>query len=137
MNKGQKAKANEFVKQKEKRLQEEVLQQKLQYDLKKVNVTVFIITSGCISYVQVLDVTVNKIMKQYIKDFEDQLVDKHFDKWKASKFNIEERRVLLTEQVGKAQVKLYKYYQDAIIKTFQNVGLFLLPNSLKDNLLKI
>jgi hypothetical protein len=96
-NKGQKVRENESIKQREKRLQEEALQQKLRNELKKLNVTVSIIPGGCTGYVQVLDVTVNKIMKQYIKEFEDQWVDKHFNKWKASKFNIGEQRVLLTE----------------------------------------
>jgi hypothetical protein len=68
--------------------------------------------------VQVLDVTVNKIMKQYIEEFEDQWVDKHFDEWKASKFNVGQRRVLLTQWVGQAWEKLHEYHQDAIIKTF-------------------
>jgi hypothetical protein len=62
---------NESTKQKEKRLKEEALQQQLQDELKKLNVTVSIILGGCTRYVQVLDVTVNKIMKQYIKEFED------------------------------------------------------------------
>lgn len=59
---------------------------------------------------QVLNVTVNKIMKQYIKEFEDQQVDKHFDKWKAGKFNVGQQRVLLTQQVGQAWEKLYEYH---------------------------
>jgi hypothetical protein len=70
-NKGQKVKENESTKQKEKRLKEEALQQQLQDKLKKLNITVSIIPRGCTGYVQVLDVTVNKIMKQYIKEFKD------------------------------------------------------------------
>jgi len=70
-NKGQKVTANESTKQKEKRLREEALQQQLWDELKKLNVTISIIPGGCTGYVQVLDVTVNKIIKQYIKEYKD------------------------------------------------------------------
>jgi hypothetical protein len=70
-NKGQKAKDKESEKQREKRLAEEKLQQQLQDEFAKLNVTTSIIPGGCTSYVQVLNVTVNKIIKQYIEDFED------------------------------------------------------------------
>jgi hypothetical protein len=136
-NKGQKVKENESTKQREKRLKEEALQQQLQDELKKLNVTVSIIPGGCTGYVQVLDVTVNKIMKQYIEEFEDQWVDEHFDEWKANKFNVGQRRVLLTQWVGQAWEKLHKYHQNAIIKTFQNVGLSLPPDGSKDDQLHI
>ena len=48
------------------------LQQQLWDEFTKLNVTTSIIPAGCTGYVQVLDVTVNKIIKQYIEDFEDQ-----------------------------------------------------------------
>ena len=54
-----------------KREVKEKLQQQLRDEFAKLNVTISIILGGCISYVQVLNVTVNKIIKQYIKDFED------------------------------------------------------------------
>ena len=70
-NKGQKVKAKELEKAKEKRLVEERLQQELRDQFTKLNVTTSIILEGCTSYVQVLDVTVNKIIKQYIEEAED------------------------------------------------------------------
>ena len=86
---------------------------------------------------QVLDVTVNKIMKLYIEEAEDQWVDEHFEEWKAGKFNVGDRRVLLTKWVGEAWKKLHEFHKDAIIETFQNVGLSLPTDGSKDNLLKI
>jgi hypothetical protein len=61
------------------REEEKKLQQQLRGEFAKLNVTISIIPGGCTSYVQVLDVTVNKIIKQYVEDFEDQWVDDHFD----------------------------------------------------------
>jgi hypothetical protein len=45
---------------------------------------------------QVLDVTVNKIIKQYIEDAKDQWVDEHLDEWEVGKFLVGDRQVLLT-----------------------------------------
>jgi hypothetical protein len=54
-----------------KREVKEKLQQQLQDKFAKLNVIILIIPRGCTSYVQVLDVTVNKIIKQYINNFEN------------------------------------------------------------------
>jgi len=78
-NKGQKAKEKESEKAIEKRLAKEKLQQELQDKLVKLKVTTSIIPGGCTSYVQVLDVSVNKIIKQYIEEYKDLWVNKHFD----------------------------------------------------------
>jgi hypothetical protein len=86
---------------------------------------------------QVLDVTINKIIKQYIEDAEDQWVDNHLKEWDEGKFSVGDRRVLLTHWVAEAWKRLYEEHQDAIIKTFQNVGLSLPTDGLKDYLLKI
>jgi len=95
-NKGRKDLQKELEKAKIKRLKEEVLQQELWDQFAKLNVTTSIILGGCTGYVQVLDVTVNKIIKQYIEDAEDRWVDEHLDEWDAGKFSIGDRRVLLT-----------------------------------------
>jgi hypothetical protein len=90
-NKGQKDPQKESEKAKEKRLKEKALQQELQDQFAKLNVTTSIIPGGCTGYVQVLDVTVNKIIKQYIEDAEDRWVDEHLDKWDAGKFLVRDR----------------------------------------------
>jgi hypothetical protein len=133
-NKGQKAKAKESEKQKVKREEEEKLQQQLRDEFAKLNVTISTIPGGCISYVQVLDITVNKIIKQYVENFEVQWVDDHFDEWKAGKYSVGDRRILLTKWVGEAWELLHKHHKDAIIRIFQNVGLSLNPNGSQDHL---
>lgn len=70
-NKGRKVKDKELLKEKEKRLQEEQLQQKLRDTFTKLNVTLSIIPGGCTGYVQVLNVLVNKLIKVYIEEYKD------------------------------------------------------------------
>jgi hypothetical protein len=72
------------------------LQQELQDELTKLNVTTSIILGGCTGYVQVLDVLVNKLVKLYIKEAEEQWINQNMEKWKAGKFSIRDRRVLMT-----------------------------------------
>jgi hypothetical protein len=47
--------------------------------------------------VQVLDVTVNKIIKQYIEKAKDLWVDKNFDKWESGSYLVRDCRVLITK----------------------------------------
>ena len=49
--------------------------QRLRQILKDLNTTTSIIPSGYTSYVQVLDVSVNKIIKDLIKQFEEDYYD--------------------------------------------------------------
>jgi hypothetical protein len=41
--------------------------------------------------VQVLNVTVNKIIKQYIEEAEDEWIDKNFNQWAARSFLVRDR----------------------------------------------
>jgi hypothetical protein len=50
---------------------EEVLQKEVKAELAKLNVTTLIIPSGCTGYIQVLDVSINKIIKNYIEEVKD------------------------------------------------------------------
>ena len=106
-------------------------------EFKRLNVTTSIILGGCTSYVQVLDVSVNKIIKLYIEEYEDLYVDEHFDEWKAGKYAVGDRRILLTQWVAKAWERLHIEHKDTIIKTFRNVGLSLNPNGSEDSELSI
>ena len=72
------------------------MQQELQDRFKMLNTTISIILGGCTGYVQVLDVTVNKIIKQYIEEAEDEWINKNFDQWAAGSFSVRDRQVLLT-----------------------------------------
>ena len=70
-NKRKKLKEKELLKEKERKLKEEKLQQELRDTFAKLKVTLSLILGGYISYIQVLDVLINKLIKQYIKEYED------------------------------------------------------------------
>jgi hypothetical protein len=136
-NKGRKVQQKESQKAKEKRLEEERLQQQLREEFTKLNTTLSIIPGGCTGYVQVLDVSVNKLIKQYIEEAEEAWIDKHMEQWKAGQFTIGDRRVLMTNWVAEAWEKVHTIHKDTIIKTFRQVGLALNPDGSEDSELKI
>jgi gluconate kinase len=123
-----------------KRLEQEV-QEKLQKELKdemaKLNITISIIPGGCTGYVQVLDVAVNKIMKQYIEEAEELHIEQNIEKWKSGKYSVGDCRVLMTHWVGEAWIKLHQEHKETIVKTFRSIGLSLDPNGSQDSELKI
>ncbi len=96
-----------------------------------------LILRGCTSYVQVLDVLINKLIKTYIKEYEDLQIKENFDLQELRKWLLGDRRVLLIEQVIKAFKRVYLEHKDAIITCFKNVGLSLAVDSSEDHLLKI
>jgi len=57
------------------------LQQQLRDAFAKLHVTLSLIPRGCTGYVQVLDVLINKLIKQYIKEYEDLWVEQNFELW--------------------------------------------------------
>ena len=96
-----------------------------------------LILRGCTSYVQVLDVLINKLIKTYIKEYEDLQIKENFDLQELRKWLLGDRRVLLIEQVIKAFKRVYLEHKDAIITCFKNVGLSLAVDGSEDHLLKI
>jgi len=99
-NKGKKSKEKESLKEKERRLKEEKLQQELRDTFAKLKVTLSLIPGGCTGYVQVLDVLINKLIKQYIEEYEDLWVEQNFELWQSGKWSIGDRRVLMTHWVA-------------------------------------
>jgi hypothetical protein len=95
-NQGRKLPAKESEKAKEKRYVEEQVQQQVRDELAKLNVTTSIIPGGCTGYVQVLDVSINKIIKQYLEEYEEAYYNNNIEEWKAGKFTVGDRRVLIT-----------------------------------------
>ena len=137
-NKGRKnPPRKESQKAMEKRLAEETLQQRLREELAKLNVTTSIIPGGCTGYVQVLDISVNKLIKQYIEEEEEKWIDEHMEQYKAGRYSIGDRRILMTHWVTHAWEKVHKEHKDTIIKTFRQVGLSLNPDGSEDSELKI
>lgn len=106
-------------------------------ELKKLNCTSSYIPGGCTGFLQVLDISLNKLLKEMIAQATEDHYDKYTTWYKEGKFIVAERRVLLTKQVATAQKRLYKEKKDLIIKTFRLVGLSLNPDSSKDHEIKI
>jgi hypothetical protein len=113
------------------------LQEELQSQFKKLNITLSIIPGGCTGYVQVLDVSINKIIKQYLEEYEDVYADEHFDEWKAGKYSVGDCRIPLMYWVAKVCERLHIEYKDTIIKTFRSVDLALNPDGSEDSELSI
>jgi len=55
-----------------------------------------VIPGGCTGLVQPLDVAINKTLKALIKEEYDLHWDRNLEEYKKEKFNIGERRILLT-----------------------------------------
>ena len=70
-----------------------------------------------------MDVSINKTLKDFIKEEQDDHWDQHLEEWKAEKFNVGDRRVLITHWVARAWKRLHKEKKDLIMKTFRQVGL--------------
>ena len=136
-NQGRKTPKTESQQAVQRRLAEEKLQQDLRDELAKLNVTTSLIPGGCTPYIQVLDISVNKLVKQLIEEEEELWIDSNMDKWKEGKFSIGDRRILMTHWVATAWRKVHETHKDTIIKTFRQVGLSLNPDGSEDAELKI
>jgi cation diffusion facilitator CzcD-associated flavoprotein CzcO len=110
---------------------------KVRATIKENWTTLSIVLGGYIEYIQVLNVSLNKPLKDLIKEEHDDHFDRHVEEWEQEKFNVGERRVLLTHWVAKAWKRLHLEYKETIIKTFQHVGLSLNPDGSEDDKLKI
>jgi hypothetical protein len=91
-----------FEPHKKSRKQEEKEVDSLVDEFKKLNTTISIIPSGCTSYIQPLDVSINKIMKNIIKQCEEDHYNANPNEYANSKYNPSDRRVLVTHWVAKA-----------------------------------
>jgi len=96
--------------------------------LKEQKTTLSVIPGGCTGYIQPLDVSLNKPLKDLIQEEMDDHYDQHIEDWQKEKFNIGERRILLTHWVSKAWKRLHLEYKSTIVNTFRAVGLSLNPN---------
>ena len=64
--------------------------------LKEQKATLSVILGDCTRYIQPLDVSLNKPLKDLIQEEMDDHYDQHIEDWQKEKFNIGERRILLT-----------------------------------------
>lgn len=106
-------------------------------ELKKLNTTVSMVPPGGTGYVQVCDGFANKKMKELIAEQEEIHYDNHEAEWRAGKYTVSDRRVLLANWVLHAYNELHEKHGDKIIKAFEQVGLSLNPDGSEDEKLKI
>jgi hypothetical protein len=85
-----------FEPHKKSRKQEEKEADDLVDKFKKLNTTISVIPGGCTSYIQPLDVSINKIIKNIVKQCEEDHYDANPDEYADSKYNPGDRRVLVT-----------------------------------------
>ena len=105
--------------------------------LRQNNITPSLIPGGCTGLLQPLDVSVNKPLKEVIRDLTDERIFElesvdEFEKWTVS-----ERRIMTTHTVGKA---FYQFHEEksALIRTsFRKVGLSLPIDGSSDHELDI
>jgi len=71
----------------------------LQDEFKKLNCTTSYIPSSCTSFIQVLDISLNKPLKDLVAQAASNHTDKFYERYEAGSFLVGDRRVLLTEWV--------------------------------------
>lgn len=99
------------------------------------NIVPSIIPAGCTSLVQPLDVSINKPLKDKIRDLTDEAIIEHsstFEKWTTA-----QRRVLTTWCVGDAWYGFCIEKQQLVKKVFRKVGLSLPVDGSADHELDI
>lgn len=84
------------------------------------------IPGGCTGYIQPLDVSINKILKDKVGElYEEYLESVPDEQLEMSKFNISERRVLVTRWVADAWDWLHREHKQTIVRTFRQLGITL------------
>ncbi|MCJ1360275.1 MAG: hypothetical protein MMC33_010279 [Icmadophila ericetorum] len=76
-------------------------------------------------YLQVLDIALNKPLKDLVRDKAELHYDQNFEQWKNNSYSVGDRRILLTKWVAEACKQLHVDNKDTIIRTFRKVGLTL------------
>ena len=97
-----------------------------------LNITTSFIPAGCTGYVQVLDVAINKPLKNRISQLADLHYDEHFDKWHKGSYTVGDRRILLTKWVGQAWREFHAQQASLITSTFRKLGLSLAVDGSED-----
>ena len=97
-----------------------------------LNITTSFIPAGCTGYVQVLDVAINKPLKNRISQLADLHYDEHFEKWSKGSYTVGEHRILLTKWVGQAWRELHAQQGPLISNTFRKLGLSLAVDGSED-----
>lgn len=105
--------------------------------LNNSNITPSLIPSGCTGLVQPLDVSINKPLKELVRDLTDQRI---FDLESAADFErwtVGDRRVMTTHCVGEAFDQFHTTKANLISRSFRKTGLSLPINGSLDSELDI
>ena len=111
--------------------------EKVHKALTDINCTASFIPGGCTGYLQVLDIALNKPLKDLVRDQAELHYDQNFEQWKNNSYSVGDRRILLTKWVAEAWKQLHIDNKDTIIRTFRKVGLTLNPDGFEDHELAI
>ena len=103
-----------------------------------LHVTPIYILEGCTGYVQPLDTDINKMLKDKIGFFLDEiLMENELGLTDNSGSQIGNRRVAVTHAVGKAWHWLHEEKRETIVHAFEHTGISLPPDGSKDHKLNI
>jgi len=105
--------------------------------LRQNNITPSLIPAGCTSLVQPLDVSVNKPLKERIRDLTDERIFQLESMAEFEKWTVGDRRVMTTECVGEAFHQFHTERAEVIQRSFRKVGLSLPIDGSADNELDI
>ena len=86
---------------------------------------------------QVLDVAINKPLKNRISELADIHYDENFEKWNKGSYTVGERRIMLAHWVGQAWRDIHRENASLIRQTFRKLGLSLAIDGSEDNELSI
>ena len=100
--------------------------------LKKQKTSLVNVLLGCTSRVQVVDVLINKPLKDEVCSLFEHYLDKNLNQNVDGKINASQQRVLMTKGVGKALSKVGKM-EDSIIRSFMKRGLSVALGGSKNN----
>ena len=78
------------------------------------------VPGGCTSFVQVLDVCINKPFKDYVKEQSEKHVFENIDKYSKGKIRVMERRILLTKWCGEAWSRINT---ESVVRRFKKCGM--------------
>ena len=84
-----------------------------------------------------LDVSINKPLKNRISELADMSYEKNLEKWENGKYTVGDQRIMLTHWVGQAWREMHQQNTDLIRQTLRNVGLSLAVDGSEDHELKI
>ena len=99
---------------------------------KEVNCTTSFVPSGCTGFVQVLDMAINKPLKDRIKELSEIHYDNNIEQWEHCKYSIGDRRIMITKWVGQTWRELHSKQSHVIVKAFQRLGLTLAIDGSED-----